>query len=114
MPISGIFPEIFSSSLRPHNAGLTPNQKSMVMASTGGDPSLEVMNRHMRRILQPCDMGMKQDALLAEGDLLKAYQTLSRPDVNDDLNEKEGQAVPKKKRKKRKKEKIIPPPCSLG
>ena len=83
----------------------------MVIASTSGDPSLEVIKRHMRRTPQPRGMEMRRDALLVEGDLLKAYQTLSRPDANDYLNEKEGQAAPKKKRKKRKKEKIIPPPA---
>ena len=92
-----------------HNAGFAPNQKSMVTSSTGGDPSLGVMQRHTRRILRPCGVEMIQVALLATGDLLKAYQTLSRPDANDYLNEKEGQAAPKKTRKTREKEKIIPP-----
>ena len=60
-------------------------------------------------------MEMKQDSLLVKGDLSKAHQTMSRPDVNDDLNEKnpigEAQAAPKKKREKRTKEKSIPPPA---
>ena len=41
LPYGGTFPGIFSPSLRLRNAGLTQNQQSAVMASGGGDPSLE-------------------------------------------------------------------------
>ena len=78
MPNGGMFPEI-SSSLRLRYAGLTQNQKSAILSITGGEPSLEVVKRHMRRISQPCGVEMRQDALLAKGDLLKAHPNLSRP-----------------------------------
>ena len=88
----------------------------MVRASTGGEPSLEEVKRHMRRISQPCGMEMRQDALLAKGDLYKAHQTLPMPNLNGNLNEKipvgEAQAVSKEKRKKRKRE-YLALPCSL-
>ena len=62
----GIWPEIVLPSLRLHNAALTPNQKSGVLASTSGDPSLEVMKRHMRRILQPMRRGDEARCPLGE------------------------------------------------
>ena len=83
------------------------------MASTGGDPALEVMKRHMRRILQPCGVEMKQDTQLAKGDLLKAHPTLPSSDTNDDLYERtpigEGQPAPKKKGGKKKRGRAYPP-----
>ena len=101
MPNGAVFPGIGFASARKHNAGLSPNQKSMVRASTGGEPSLEEVKRHMRRISQPCGMEMKRDALSVKGDLLEAHQTLSRPDAKDDLDEEtlvgEAHATPKKK-----------------
>ena len=39
LPNDGIFPDIVLSSLRPHHAGITPNQKSMILSSAGCDPS---------------------------------------------------------------------------
>ena len=43
LPDGAMFPEIIVSSLRLRHAGLSPNQKSLVLASTGGDTSLETM-----------------------------------------------------------------------
>ena len=73
LPNDGIFPYITSSSLRRQNAGLAPNQKSMTLSRTGGDPSLEATKRHMRRISQPCGVEMKQDVPAAKGDLLNTH-----------------------------------------
>ena len=69
LPDGALFPEIIVSSLRLRHAGLSPNQKSLVLASTGGDASLETMKKHMRRILQPCGVDLKQDALIVGNDL---------------------------------------------
>ena len=63
------------SSLCIHYAGIAPNQKSMVTASTRGDLSLVAAKRHMRRSLGPCGMGMKQDALLLKNDPNKVNLT---------------------------------------
>ena len=84
----------------------------MVLSSTGGDPSLGVMKRHMRRISLHCGMERKQDALLAKDNLLKARQNLPRSDVNNAAHEEtligDAQVAPKKK-KKRKKARSDPP-----
>ena len=63
LPNNGFFPDVMLPSLCLQNSGVTPNQKSMILSSAGGDPSLNVMKRHMRRISQPCGMALKQDAL---------------------------------------------------
>ena len=104
--------EYFRKSFRPRRAcslsGLTPNQKSMAMAITSGDQSLEVMKRRMRRTPQPC----VKMPYWRRGEMLKAHQTSSGPDVNADLNRRtpfgEAQAAPKKNRKKRKKKRSYP------
>ena len=89
----------------------------MVLASTGGDPSLDVMERHVRRILQPCGMEMKQDALAAKGDLLRAHHSMFRPDVNKASRGEtligKAQAAPKKRRERgeRKEQPLF---CSFG
>ena len=68
-PVGATFPEIVVSSLCLQNAGLTTHQKSMVLTGTGGDPSLENMIKHMRRILQPCGVDLKHDALMVDSNL---------------------------------------------
>ena len=113
LPNGGRFPDTLSSSLRLRNAGLTPNQKSVTLSSTGGDPPLEVMKRHICRFSKHCGAKMKQDALLAMGDLLKARQNSSRSDANKALRDKtfvgDAQVAPKKKRIERKKARAGPP-----
>ena len=70
LPNNGIFPDITLSFLCRHNAGITPNQRSMILSSAGGDQSFETVKRHMRRISQPCEMELKQDVLVAKDDAL--------------------------------------------
>ena len=43
LPKDVMFPEMIVSSLCLHHAGLSSNQKSLVLASTGGDTSMETM-----------------------------------------------------------------------
>ena len=113
LPNDGMFPDITSSSLRLQNAGLTPNRKSMILSSMGGDPSLEAMKRHTRRISQPCGMEMKQDVRVATGDLLKTNRNLSMPGANKALGGAtvvgDAQVAPKKKKGKRKWARAGPP-----
>ena len=40
LPNNGVFPGIMLSSLCLHHAGIAPDQKSMILSSAGGDPSL--------------------------------------------------------------------------
>ena len=111
-PNKGFFPGIMLSSLRLQNSGITPNQKSMILSSAGGDPSLDAVKRHMRRILQPCRMALKQDALAVKDDLSKsqalpsgsaAYDASGNGPVTGDAN-----MAPQKK-KNRRKGKLDPP-----
>ena len=57
------------------------------MTSTWGDITLQVVVRHMRRILRPCDMEAKQDALLLNDDSNKVQPSprlvSSTADVSD-------------------------------
>ena len=69
LPRNGIFPDIMLPPLRLRPAGLTPNQKSMIPSSAGGDPSLETMRRHMRRISQPLRGGAETGCPRGEGRL---------------------------------------------
>ena len=69
LPNGAMFPEIIVSSLRLHHAGLSPNQKSLVLASAGGDTSLGITKKRTRRILQPRGVDLKQDALMVDNDL---------------------------------------------
>ena len=71
-----------SPSLCPHHAGITPNQKSMILPGAGGDPSLETMKRHMRRILQPCGMELKQDVRVVKDDALNKQVFPPGPSVS--------------------------------
>ena len=93
-----MFPEIVASSLFLQNAGLSAHQKSMVLASAGGwgGPSLGNMKRHMRRMLQPCGVDLKQDALIADNDLnvMRSDSTL-HDDSNVKVNVGEAQVVKK-------------------
>ena len=104
------------SFLRLQNSGITPNQKSMILSSAGGNPSLDVMKRHMRRILQPCGMELKQDALVVKDDLLKSQDSPLGPAARDASGDKvaigDANMLPKKKKKKTKKKKnwILPGP----
>ena len=100
LPDGAMFPEVAVSSLRLHRAGLSPNQKSLVLASTGGDASLETMKKHMRRILQPCGMDLKRGALIVNNDLKVKRSASGSPDdstVTGDMGE--AQVVSKKKKK---------------
>ena len=87
----------------------------MGLPSTGGDPSLEVMKRHMRRISQPCGLEMQRDALLAKDDLLKVRQSLPRSGVSNAVQEEtrigDAQVAPKKEKGKKKKDKSRLPPA---
>ena len=114
LPNNGIFPDIMLSSLRLHHAGLTPNQKSMILPSTGGDPSLEATKRHMRRISKPCGVELKQDVLVEKDDLLNTQQSPSRPVAEKALGDETfiGDAQVVCKKKKKKKGKSGPPPAS--
>ena len=120
LPNGGIFPDILLPSFCLRNAGLAPNQKSTILSSTGGDPSLEAMKRHMRRILQPCGMEMQQDAPLVSNDLLKAHQNLPGSDANKALRDEtpigDAQVAPKEKKKKKKRGKsgLSPAPSENG
>ena len=109
-----MFPEMIVSSLCLHHAGLSTNQKSLISASTGDDTSLENMKRHMRRILQPCGVDLKQDALIADDDsnvMRPASVTPDDSNVKVDLGE--AQAVSKKKKGKRTGKREVPhPECS--
>ena len=103
MPNNGSLPDILTSSLRLQHSGLTPNQKSMILSSAGGDLSLETTNRHMRRIPQPCGMELKQDVPAAKDDLLGTQESLSRPLANKPLGDEtftgDAQVSPKKTEK---------------
>ena len=89
-----MFPDIIVSSLCLHHAGLSSNQKSLVLASTGGDTSLETMKKHMRRILQPCGVDLKQDALIADDDLNEMRPASVTPnDLNVKVNLGEAQVA---------------------
>ena len=109
LPDGAMFPDIVVSSLRLHQAGLSPNQKSLVLASTGGDTSLETMKKHMRRILQPCIVDAKRDALVVNNDL-KALN--SAPSQLDDSIGKvdvgEAQIASKKSGRIKQKKRRIP------
>ena len=104
LPNNGIFPDIMLSSLRLHHAGLTPNQKSMILSSAGGDPPLETMRRHTRRISQPCGVELKRDVLAEKDDLLNTQQPPTRPDAIGVLRDEtfigDAQVAPKKKKGK--------------
>ena len=104
LPDGAMFPEIIVSSLRLHHAGLSPHQKSLVLASTGGDTSLETMKKHMRRILQPCGVDLKRDALIVNNDLKVMRAASSYPDdSNVKVDMGEAQVASKKKRKNKTK-----------
>ena len=75
-----MFPEIIASSLCLRHAGLSPHQKSLVLASTGGDASLETMKKHMRRILQPCGVDLERDASIVNNDLKVMRPAFVPPD----------------------------------
>ena len=70
-----------------------------------GDTSLETMGKHMRRILQPCDVDLEQDALMVDNDLNVIRPASVSPDDADvKVDVGEAQVAPKKKgRIKRKK-----------
>ena len=70
----------------------------------------------MRRTSQLRGVGMKQAVVVVKADLLKAHQTLSRPEAKKALNNGtfigDAQVVSTKKTKKKKKGKSGPPPAS--
>ena len=91
LPDGAMFPEMVVSSMCLQNAGLSSHQKSMVLTSTGGDPSLENTKKQMRRILQPCGTDLKQDAMAVNNDDLNVVPGLG-----------EAKLVSKKKNKNKK------------
>ena len=104
LPDGAMFPDIVISSLRLHHAGLSPTQKSLVLASTGGDNSLETMKKRMRRILQPCGMDVKRDALIVNNDMKVLNSTSSYTDDSDvKADVGDAQIASKKKRKNKQK-----------
>ena len=107
LPDNGFSPDVMLSSLCLQHSGITPNQKSMILSSTGGGPSLEVMRRHMRRILQPCGVELKQDVLVVKGDAPKTQAVSSGSVANDgsDARPAIGDATVASKKKKKKQEK---------
>ena len=118
LPNNGIYPDVMKSFLCLHHAGITPNQKSMVLSSTGGDPSLETMKQHMRRILQSCGMELNQDSLVAKDDVPNKQAPPCGSAANCSPGDGpiigDANAAPKKKRKKPKKGKFAPPSAQQG
>ena len=78
----------------------------MVIASTCGDLSLEVVRRHMRRILGQRGIGMKQDALRLKNDSNKVnsipYMASSNDNASDYPLVGEIQVTFKKKKKRKR------------
>ena len=102
-PNGAMFPEIIVSSLYLHHAGLSPNQKSLELASPGGDASFETTKKHMKRIPQACGVDLKLDSLNADCDLdVMRPASVSPADSHVKEDVSEAQVVSKKKRENTK------------
>ena len=90
----------------------------MILSSTGGGPPSDVMKRHMRRILQPCGMALKQGALVVRDDLSKSQVLPSGPSVKGVSGDGpfigDAKMASKKNKKKRKKWKTGSSPAPEG